>query len=135
MSDISVVLDTNIFVAAGFNSQSHSARVLDQVRDARVRLVWNEVTRDEIRATLQQIPPLSWERVARLFRPEDRFEGEVHPENYCFVPDPADGEFIALAEAADAILVSHDGDLLVHSERASVPVLTSAEFPHRDAQQ
>lgn len=131
MSDVSVVLDTNVFVAAGFNSQSHSARILEQVEDGRLHMVWNEVTRGEIRATLQRIPPLSWERVAPLFCHRTRFEREIDPEDYGFVPDPDDREFLALAEAADAILVSHDDDLLAHGEQARVAVLTPAEFFYR----
>lgn len=131
MPETSVVLDTNIFVAAGFNAQSRSACILEQVKSGRLCMIWNETTRDEVRAILRKIPPLSWERAASLFRPEARFEEEIHPEDYSFVPDPDDREFLALAEAADAALISHDDDLLDHRGQAGVPVLTSAEFLDR----
>jgi ATP-binding cassette subfamily B protein/subfamily B ATP-binding cassette protein MsbA len=42
-----VVLDTNVFVAAGFNPGSHSALVA-AVRDGRLRLVWDDATHTEI---------------------------------------------------------------------------------------
>jgi PIN domain len=43
-----VVLDTNVFVAAGFNPGSHSARLVEAVRDGRLRMVWNDATHAEI---------------------------------------------------------------------------------------
>ena len=42
-----VVIDTNVFVAAGFNSKSAAARVFEGVREGRFRLIWNEPTRRE----------------------------------------------------------------------------------------
>ena len=46
-----VVIDTNVFVAAGFNPQSASARILEGIREARFRLIWNEPTRRETETT------------------------------------------------------------------------------------
>ena len=43
-----VVLDTNVFVAAGFNRGSHSAWLVEAVRDGRLRMVWDNATRAEI---------------------------------------------------------------------------------------
>jgi predicted nucleic acid-binding protein len=43
-----VVLDTNVFVGAGFNPRSHSALLLDAVRDGRLRMVWDDATHKEI---------------------------------------------------------------------------------------
>jgi predicted nucleic acid-binding protein len=91
-------------------------------------MVWNESTRGEVRTVLEKIPSLSWEPVADLFCPQARFDAGTDTENYSFVPDPDDREFLALAEAVDAVLVSQDDDLLGHRERAAVLVLTSAEF-------
>ncbi len=42
-----VVIDTNVFVAAGFNPRSASARILTGIREGRFRLIWNEPTRRE----------------------------------------------------------------------------------------
>lgn len=123
-----VVLDTNLFVAAGFNPGSSSARILDAVEDGRLRLVWNEATRRETRAVLKQIPPLSWERWAGLFRREDRFEGETHPSRFHYVADPDDRKFAALAAAAAATLVTNDEHLLVHRGRPDLTIRTPADF-------
>jgi predicted nucleic acid-binding protein len=128
---VKVILDTNVFVAAGFNPTSHSARLIDAVRTGRLRMVWNDATRREIEHILRQIPRLSWERYVDLFREEDRFQGETHPEQFDYVPDPADRKFAALADATGVPLVTSDEDLLQGRARASTPILTPGEFVRR----
>lgn len=54
-----VVLDANIFVAAGLNAQSHSARILEAVEHGRLEQTWDPGTRGEVQAVLRQIPPLT----------------------------------------------------------------------------
>jgi predicted nucleic acid-binding protein len=126
-----IILDTNVFVGAGFNPKSHSARLVDAVRNGHLRLVWNEPTRRETERILRQIPRLAWAQFAPLFREEDQFQGETHPEEFDYVPDPADRKFAALADASTVPLVTSDMDLLQGRERASVPILTPAEFVSR----
>lgn len=123
-----VILDTNLFVAAGFNPGSSAARILDAVEAGRLRLVWNEATRRETRAILKQIPPLSWQRWAGLFREEDRFDGEVDSSRFGYVQDPDDRKFAALAAAAGATLVTNDEHLLAHRGRAGLTITTPAAF-------
>lgn len=72
MSNSTVVLDTNVFVAAGFYAQSHSARLIERVRRGQLRMVWTESTRAETRYVLEKIPPLDWDALADLFRDENR---------------------------------------------------------------
>jgi predicted nucleic acid-binding protein len=97
-----VVLETNVFVAAGLNSGSYSAQLVEAVRDGRLRVVWDDATHAAIEHVMRQIPRLSWTRIADLFRFEDRFGGSTHPEAFGIVPDPADRKFAALADAAPA---------------------------------
>src|SRR5690348_652764 len=123
-----VVLDTNVFVAAGFNPASHSAQLVAAVREGRLRMVWDDATHAEIEHVIRQIPRLSWARVADLFRSEDRFDGATNPEEFSFVPDPADRKFAALAEAAQAPLVTSDAGLLNAGGHMAVPVLKPSEF-------
>src|SRR3981081_2312926 len=54
-----VVLDTNVFVAAGFNPASHSARLVEAVRDGRLRLVLDDATHPEHEEGIRPIPTLS----------------------------------------------------------------------------
>jgi hypothetical protein len=55
-----VVIDTNVFVAAGFNSKSAAARILVAVRAGQFLLVWNKPTRRETETILRRIPGLDW---------------------------------------------------------------------------
>jgi len=124
-----VVLDTNVFVAAAFNPRSHAARIIDAVREGRLRLVWNEATRRETRGILERIPPISWEPFADLFRDENRHRDPVNPGWFGHVRDPDNRKFGALAYAAGATLITQDGDLLEGRPNVDVPILTPAEFP------
>jgi predicted nucleic acid-binding protein len=125
-----VVLDTNVFVAAGFNSHSASARIIERVETGGLCLVWDEATRRETRTILRQIPPLSWERRAPLFLEENRFAEAVHPEQFAWVPDPDDRKFAALAAASGAVLVTNDDHLLARREEAGLSILTPDELWH-----
>jgi predicted nucleic acid-binding protein len=126
-----VVLDTNVFVAAGFNPRSASARIVEAVKQGQVRVLWNDATRREIEHILQKIPPLRAHPVAELFRPSDRFTAATHPERFAFIPDPDDRKFAALAQAAGATLVSNDAHLLHYRARMDVSVLTPGAFWRR----
>ena len=114
------MLDTNVFVAAGFNPRSHSAALVEMVRDGSLHLAWDEATRAETRHVLERIPPLDWAKVAALFDAGRRFADAAPPPPFAAIGDPSDRKFAALAQRADAPLVSSDSDLL--SVRAVLPV-------------
>ena len=123
-----IVVDTNVFVAAGFNSRSASARILAEVKSGRLRMVWDNGTRGEIEHVLASIPGLSKADAGRLFMEEAHFSGRTHPENFGHVPDHTDRKFAALADATGATLISSDDDLLGGRSRANVEILTPVEF-------
>jgi uncharacterized protein len=127
-SAINVVLDTNVFVAAGFNSHSHAARIVAAVRAGQLRMVWNEATRSETQYIIEKIPPLAWSDFAPLFRGGDHFDGPTEPEHFVAVSDPDDRKFAALALAAEATLVTQDEHLLSVRDELGVAVLTPREF-------
>jgi predicted nucleic acid-binding protein len=126
-----VVLDTNVFVAAGFNPRSASRKIVDAVKLGQVRMLWNDAIRREIERIMQQIPPLRAQSVADLFRPEDRFTAATHPERFADIPDPDDRKFAALAHAAGAVLISNDDHLLRQRGRSDLAVLTPGAFWRR----
>lgn len=126
-----VVLDTNVFVGAGFNPGSASAALLRAVEDGRLRMPWSDATRAEVERILRKIPPLAWSDVEGLFREEDHVEGEPDPGGLEWIPDPDDRPFAALARSAEAALVSADDDLLGGRERAGFPVWTPGEAKDR----
>jgi predicted nucleic acid-binding protein len=133
MPEPPVVVDTNVFVAAGFNRRSASAKILDAVRRGEVRMVWNDATRREIERIMRKIPPLRRHDVAELFRPEDRFTGPTHPERFPEIPDPDDRKFAALADAAGAIVISNDEHLLGYRGERDLTVLTPGAYWRRRA--
>jgi predicted nucleic acid-binding protein len=130
-----VVVDTNVFVAAGFNAHSASAQIVDALRQGQLQMVWNDATRQEIERILQQIPPLRTLAVADVFRPANHFVGATHPEQFVAIPDPDDRKFAALAHAAGATLISNDQHLLQVHDRLAVLVLTPSAFWHQHRQQ
>lgn len=114
------VLDTNVFVAAGLNPGSASARLLREVEAGRLQLVWNGATRSETQSVLERIPRLRWEKVAQLFRPAAEHPDSGDLAAVSFVEDPEDRKFAALALSAAVPLVSADDHLLAHRERLDV---------------
>lgn len=128
---LSIVVDTNVFVAALFNPGSHAARILDAIRAGRLRLIWDRRTLRETRAILEKIPPIDWVTVKDLFDDSSGFDEPTHPERFQSIPDPDDRAFAALAHRAGAILISQDDHLLAHPERLDILVLT----PHELAQE
>ncbi|RIK39707.1 MAG: hypothetical protein DCC55_17195 [Chloroflexi bacterium] len=128
-----VVLDTNVFVAAGFNSHSHAAQIIGAVRAGRLALVWNEETRSETQHILEKIPPLAWSDFAPLFREVDRYDGVTEPERFLEVSDPDDRKFAALALAVGATLVTQDEHLLSVRDSLGVTVQTARGFWERMA--
>ena len=70
------MLDTNVFVAAGFNPGSQSARLFEAVRDRRLRMVWNEATHAEIEHVMHErlklTPKITWLEPNSLPRSEHK---------------------------------------------------------------
>lgn len=126
-----VVLDTNIFVATGFNPDSASARMIEEIEAGRLTLFWNQDTRRESKAVLERIPPLSWGRFAELFHEYGHYEERIHPEDIDNVPDPDDRKFAARARAVDGALITNDEDLLGSREQANVYIVAPREFFER----
>jgi predicted nucleic acid-binding protein len=131
MSPAAVILDTNVFVAAGFNRRSASTRIIEQVRSGQLRMIWNDQTRRETQHILSKIPRLSWSSVAELFREDDRYEGETFPEKFDYIPDPDDRKFAALSDAAGVVLITNDDHLLSSRRRAGLEIVTPREFSDR----
>lgn len=111
------ILDTNVFVGAGFRRSSASARLIEAVREGRLAMIWHEATRAETRRVLTRIPPISWDAVAGVFLPEQEWTGTLDLDAVAFVTDPEDRKFAALSQAACAPVVTSDDDLLAHAGR------------------
>ncbi len=129
-----LVIDTNVFVAAGFNPRSASARILAKVREGGLLLIWNKPTRAETEMILRRIPRLKWESFADLFRPEGEFAGPVDPEAFGLIADPDDRKFAALSAATKRLLVTSDSDILEKRNVIGIEVFTPSEFWSRARQ-
>jgi predicted nucleic acid-binding protein len=123
-----VVVDTNVFVAAGFDPRSASARILDGIREGRFRLIWNQPPRRETEMILRRIPRLDWRIVADLFRPEAEFTGSVTPAAFSAIADPDDRKFAALSAAAQAPLVTNDKLVLAQRGKIGIVIATPHDF-------
>ena len=128
-----VVLDTNILVAAGFNPESHSARLVSQIRQDKVDLVWQPATKAESRHVINKIPPLEWSEFEAMFEPENEHKEQLDEASDWLmqIEDPADRKFAALAQQAGAVLISNDDHLLAVRNQLPAQVLTPTEFIER----
>ena len=129
-----IVIDTNVFVAAGFNAKSASARILAAIREKRFQLVWNGPTRRETEFVLRRIPPLRWDKFADLFRPEGEFTRRVDPHDFALIEDPDDRKFAAVSAAAKVPLVTNDHHLLAHRNLIGFDILTPPALLTRAAE-
>jgi predicted nucleic acid-binding protein len=128
MTILAVILDTNILVASGFKPKSDSARIVEQVRCGLLQMLWTEQTRDEAEIIISKIPPLSWEKVSKLFRLENYYGGALFPERFPQIPDKADIKFAALSDATGAPLITMDKAFLSVRDTLAVPMLMPYEF-------
>lgn len=116
---VRAIFDTNVFVGAGFNRRSASARLLEAAADGRIAMVWSQATRAETRRILNRIPPLDWEAVEDIFAPAHEVP-DADPTTAPFVTDPEDRKFAALSIATGVPIVTSDDDLLSHAGRLDV---------------
>lgn len=128
-----VVLDTNVFVAAGFNPRSESARILAAVRDGRLRMAWSEATRRETERIVGQIPPIRSMSLDGFLREADRVAVRADASAYADIRDAEDRKLAALADAAGAVLVTADDHLLAGRDAAPYRVVTPGEFAREHA--
>jgi uncharacterized protein len=129
-----IVIDTNVFVAAGFSPRSASGRVLAAVRKGRFHLIWNKSTRHETEMILRRIRRLDWAKVANLFRPEGEFTGPVDPDAFVLVRDRDDRKFAALSAAAKRPLVTNDNHLLADLNVIGIDAVTPRAFLAREGE-
>jgi predicted nucleic acid-binding protein len=128
MNECRLVLDTNVFVAAGFEPNSASARLLEALRQGRCRMIWHWTTRRETERVLRRIPPLDWHRFAPLFRPEWEHRAELDLTPFGAIEDPEDRKFAALAAATRSVLITNDDHLLARRDELPIRILKPGEF-------
>ena len=122
-----VVLDTNILVAAAYNPDSASRRIVEACLHGALTPVVSPALRREYEFILGRAargrPYL--ERIHRLLDGAEVVEPARTPP---VVPDdPGDDKLVAAALAAGAALVSNDGHLLALAGHAGLEVVRPAD--------
>lgn len=123
-----VIIDTNVFVAAGFSRRSHSAQILEQIRAGSLHMIWHDQTREETEYIVRKIPPLSWEQVQDLFQSAGRYTQALDSSAYPQIPDSEDRKFVALSVATAAILITMDRGILSNRHLVPAQILRPSEF-------
>lgn len=124
MSNTAAVLDTNVFVAAGFNEDSHSAALMRAASNRKLLLMWDEDTLRETQAVLERIPPLDWGDFEDLFRPEYLVPESQLRRQFIEIPDRGDRKFASLADRAAVPLITNDDHLLAVRDSLDIAVMT-----------
>jgi uncharacterized protein len=134
MDECALVVDTNVFVAAGFEPAGASSRLLDAIMRGQWRMAWHRTTRAETERVLRRIRQLDWQRFAPLFRPEWEHGGVLDFASFGAIEDAGDRKFAALAAGTGSILISSDSHLLARRDALPVRVLKPGEFLAGDGQ-
>ena len=128
-----LIADSNIFVAAGFNRDSASRRIIDAIERRDLVQVWNDQTRRETLHVVRKIPPLNRDIVEPLFRDDGYYPKPTEPADFEIIDDEGDRKFAALAKSCAVILVSNDSDFLAVRDKLDISVLRPSAFVQRVA--
>jgi putative PIN family toxin of toxin-antitoxin system len=129
-----VVIDPNVWVSAVINPYGTPARVVGAVADGAITAVVTQHLLDELAAVLIRPKFRRWISVADAIAFVESLGGHADlrddpgPPN-TGVRDPNDDYLVALAEAADAMIVTGDNDLL--AAEIEPPAITPAQLVAR----
>jgi putative PIN family toxin of toxin-antitoxin system len=128
-----VVIDPNVWVSAVINPYGAPARVVEAVADGVLVAVVTQQLLDELAAVLIRPKLRRWVSVADAVAFVESLGGHAdlreEPEAATPVRDPNDAYLLALAEAADALIVTGDDDLLAAG--LDPPAVTPAQLLNR----
>jgi putative PIN family toxin of toxin-antitoxin system len=112
-----VVIDPNVWVSAVINPFGVPARVVEAVTTGKLVAVVSQHLLDELTAVLIRPKFRRWVSVADAVAFVETLGGyaDRYPDHDAPAPrvrDPNDASLVALAEAAEAVIVTGDADLL-----------------------
>lgn len=126
------VLDPNVLIAAILSPHGSPATVLRRWLEGDFELIASEALIDELTRALgyrklaKRVPAADASAFVALIRSEADSRPDPTPTPPPRSPDPGDDYLIALAEAARAVIVSGDADLLGLADQ--IPVFTPKAF-------
>lgn len=124
-----VVLDTNLFVAANFNSKSASAQILRMAKQRKIKTLWSESIRRELEIILNNIKAKTKTRklIDEILIEKNRLDRL--PKIKIIRDDPEDNKFINCALAGNAdFIITNDTHLLKLKEFHNIRIVQPREF-------
>lgn len=125
-----LVIDTNLLVAAFFNKNSSSFKLLELVKKGELELLWTDEVKGEAEFILGNIKKSVRKNthnnkfkldLDKVFTPEGKVKNP--PEVHQVKEDPEDDKFLACAKGGDAdLIVSNDSHLLKIKEFEGIPI-------------
>jgi putative PIN family toxin of toxin-antitoxin system len=129
---VRAVVDANVLISALLSRSGSPARVLRSWLDGTFELIVSDKLLRELERALSypklrtRVTPAEAEAfIELLLRGARRFDDPDDPPSIRS-PDPGDDYLISLAQAAQAVIVSGDRDLLGLADRA--PIFSPADF-------
>ncbi|HHQ44764.1 MAG TPA: putative toxin-antitoxin system toxin component, PIN family [Candidatus Altiarchaeales archaeon] len=130
---VTVVVDTNLFIAGRFNTQSSSNKILDWVVEGTVSAVYSPQIKDENLFILQKVnPPRDF--VDKIFKyyncPHNTLVRPKKRTSAC--QDKSDNRYLeAAVEGGADYVISNDHHLLDIGEYCGVKILRPGEFTRK----
>ena len=119
-----VVIDTNLFVAAYFNKNSASAKILEMAARNELQFLWTEKIKREAKCILANIKAKKFlKNLPGIFKKKNQVVPRIKIKE--IKEDPEDDKFLECAVGGKAeIIVSSDRHLLKVREFQGIPILT-----------
>lgn len=129
MAVLRIVADTNLWVAARFNPNSYSAKILDMAGEGRLEILWSKETRRELEKIMGNVkaPPSFMAAIEHLLSAATDV-GTIERLDI-IKEDPDDNKFLACAKAGNAnYIVTSDIHLLSLGRFGDVEIVTPKAF-------
>jgi len=129
LSNLKIVADTNLWVAARYNPKSYSAKILNMVGEGRLALLWSKETKRELDRIMANVkaPSDYLDAVERLH--SSGIDVGFTEKLDVIEEDPEDNKILACAKAGGAdFIVSNDVHLLSVKAFDGMKIVTPKEF-------
>jgi putative PIN family toxin of toxin-antitoxin system len=126
---LSIVIDTNVFIAAYFDRNSASAKIVDFCLKTQHELIFSSRLRKEVELILKNVR--AGEEFQERIRELSPNASQVRPAQKVFVikEDPDDNKFLECAPQGKVdYLITSDGHLLELGEFAQTKICKPAQF-------
>lgn len=127
-----VVLDTNLLIAAFFNKQSASYKILEKVREGEIEAFWTQSIWEEGKKILENVgaDKLFYNKLEEVFKPQNEIED--FPKVQVVEDDPSDNKFLGCALKAGAkYIISNDRHLLKIKDYQGIEILPPTGFTQK----